>query len=120
MQVTEFEMYWLTRLDGIKFILQLIGAVCVAFSVILIFVFGTINDDNNNSSKNPKMIKRMLLLVFASSILYCSAVFVPTTKEMCAIKLVPVIINNEVVQELPNKVVNLANDWIDELRSKGD
>ena len=35
---------------------------------------------------------------------------------MCAIKAIPVIVNNEQVQELPNKVVELANEWIDELK----
>ena len=44
--------------------------------------------------------------------------FVPTTKEMCAIKLVPMIANDEQVQELPNKVVDLANEWLDELKPK--
>ena len=37
---------------------------------------------------------------------------------MCAIKVIPLVANDETVQELPSKVVELADEWLDELRPK--
>ena len=45
-------------------------------------------------------------------------IFIPTTKEMCAIKIIPRVVNNEKVQELPEKFVELANEWVEELKPK--
>jgi len=44
--------------------------------------------------------------------------FLPTTKQACAIYVIPRIVNNKEVQELPEKVVDLANEWLEELKPK--
>lgn len=45
---------------------------------------------------------------------------IPTTKEMVAILVVPKIANNEKIQQLPDNLLNLVNDWIKELEPKKD
>lgn len=40
----------------------------------------------------------------------------PTTKEMCVIKAIPMLVNNDEVQEIPEKVLELATEWLDELK----
>ena len=61
-----------------------------------------------------KMICVFFLLLFFSSIAIC--VFVPTTREMAAIYVVPKIANSETVKDLGEGIVTLAREWIQELR----
>jgi len=48
------------------------------------------------------------------------AVFVPNTKQACTIYVVPKIINNEQVQQIPDKLLELGNkqldEWIEEFK----
>ena len=55
---------------------------------------------------------------------YCIPIFLifnviytclPSTKEMAVIYVLPKIINNKQVQEIPKKFLKLADDWIEEL-----
>ena len=46
------------------------------------------------------------------------AAFVPTTRQMAAIVMVPKIANNEKVQAAGNKLYDLAVEWMDELRPR--
>lgn len=57
---------------------------------------------------------------FYGVFIICIMFFIPTTKEYCAIKVIPAIANNQQVQELPNKVIELANEWMEELKPKKD
>lgn len=120
MIITETEMYWLTRLDNIRDaavgILILWALVTAAVSIVSIICGGW---PDTEKEKCVAQILRRFIVVPVWAILCCliaTLIFVPTTKEMCAIKAIPMIVNNEQVQELPNKVVDLANDWIDELK----
>jgi hypothetical protein len=58
--------------------------------------------------------------VFLFLVLAGSGVFIPTTKQMAVIMVAPKVINNEQVQKLPNQVLELANEWLEELKPKGD
>lgn len=43
-------------------------------------------------------------------------VFIPSTKEMCAILIVPAIANNEKAQNLGNEIYDLAVEWLKEIK----
>lgn len=118
MVITETTMYWLTRFDylqGFMFVFGGIGLIAsFTIATILFFTAG----DHYEKKRNAfyKWAKRLSLL---SIIFLCSIIgglFTPTTKEYAAIKLVPIIMNDESVQQLPEKAIELANDWLDELR----
>lgn len=68
------------------------------------------------ASKRGVRVSSFVLILSVPILL--AACLTPSTKEMCAIKVIPVIANNEGVQELPNKVVELANEWMEELKPK--
>ena len=40
----------------------------------------------------------------------------PSTKEMAIIYVVPKVINNEKISMIPDKLLNLSSEWIEELR----
>lgn len=119
--ITGTEIYWITRLDDLRgFIFGLGGVltgICVIGSVISIMCHAI----DSAERKELLPVSKKFMLRFVSGLLVglpllFSACFVPTTKEMCAIKVLPAIINNEDMQELPNKVVDLANEWLEELK----
>ena len=117
MEITESMVYWITRLDGIR-------AYCIALAVVsaliavlppVIYVIGCVSGDEKkvwSKLKRPHTI--LITLVFL--VFSATPVFVPTTKEMCAIKIIPVVAQNEDIQEIPPKIAELANEWIEELK----
>lgn len=107
MEITESMVYWITRLDGIKGLLC--GGMVLSAIVAVIVIMGLLFEDIEH-------VKTLVWPVLVFIILGVTTVFVPTTKQMCAIKVIPIIANNDGVQELPDKVVDLANEWLDELK----
>lgn len=126
--ITESEMYWLTRLYSLHIIALVVSITFTVLSGIWLVVSAICHSVNIHESEKGYTQNKELLPVSRKSlrwsipcfilswILITGACLIPTTKEMCAIKAIPMIVNNEQVQELPNKVVELANEWIDELK----
>ena len=68
-------------------------------------------------------ILSLVILTFCIAFILQSAVtLLPTTKQMAALIVVPKVISavaeSETIQKLPAKVLNLANEWIEELSPK--
>ena len=106
------EFYWITRLDAINTALIGIFAVSVAiFIVCSVFYFADISDGD----EKPKMRKSLLVLATVAIISALGAVFVPTTKQMCAIYFVEYMQENEDAKQLPDKAIKAANAYFDEL-----
>lgn len=129
--ITESEIYWITRMDYIHEFLVSFGGVLallmffgVAASVIF-YIYNTcaILEGEGNKALLPMSKKYMLWslagLFLALPILVTGGL-VPTTKEMCAIKVIPAIANNEDVQEIPSQLAELTKEWIEELKPKKD
>src|SRR5208282_6447669 len=107
--MTEMQMYWLTRLDGIKSFFDIIYFFGVVGSTIILgAVFAT-----DGECWKPKWFF-LTIPIFVIGIV--GGVLIPTTKEMAAILVIPKIVNNQKVQEMPNKVLDLANDWLEKLK----
>ena len=51
-----------------------------------------------------------------SIVCFCTFGLLPTPKQAAAIIIVPSIINNEHVQQLPDKITQLGLEWLEELR----
>lgn len=108
------DFYWITRLDTINtalivvFILSLIVFLgCAVFYFIDKYVDG---DDNY-----PSMRKALWVLATVTIISALGAIFVPTTKQMCAIYFVEYMQENEDAKQLPDKAIKAANAYFDEL-----
>lgn len=107
--ITTTQMYWLVTMDGIVCASVIIAAVLgfVAFLSIPM----AIDDDS------PKWTPPAIALAAVAFALV--AAFVPTTRQMAAILVVPKIANSEKVQTVGNKLYDLAVEWMDELRPRG-
>lgn len=92
-------MYLILKLDDITKVLQ-----CIAIIASAILLLNAIAKPN---AMTGKLLIMAILLLFIGIIL-------PTTKQAAAIYFVPKVINNKEVSKMPNKLVTLANDWMDE------
>lgn len=112
--ITSWQLYCLTRLDYIQDSATFFAlfSFVVAVTASLILLLPDIYDDDDNKKKCKKVILVSLMLWIPSCLL---SLFIPTTKEMAAILILPKIINKEKAQELPDNLLNLANEWIKEL-----
>ena len=120
-------MYWLTRLDGIHdfsilltIILLLGTAICFPLGNILAGAKKDYFTTEEEAARYRKIGKRLLSCAkwcVAAWIVSVSALlFLPTTKEMAAILVVPKVANSEKVQEIGGRLYDLAVEWMEELR----
>jgi len=113
--ITESTIYWITRMDylqGFALAVSITLCICCLAGAIISCVI-KYNGYKEEKEKAKTAFHWFLPSTFICFILVFGAMLIPSTKEYCAIKAIPVIVNNEQVQELPNKVVELANEWID-------
>lgn len=120
--ITTWEMYWFTRLDGLNsaaISLFVIGAVAMIFCIVGFSAFVLDENDDMQRRIKPLLTVSILTTVVGAVV----AIFVPTTKEMAAIKVIPMIANSEQMQKLGdvgNNMLDLANAWLLELKPKKD
>jgi hypothetical protein len=111
-----FDMYCLMKLDDIQTLFFIISIILF----ILGFVFCIVMDAQENFFdflKNHRNLSLLYTIIFIMSTLL--ATFLPSTKQMAAIivvtKITNYIQNNEKLKQIPDKLIDLSNEWLDEL-----
>ena len=105
--ITTTQRYWLVTMDSI---VHASAIIAIALGVMAFLTIPMVLDDL------PKWTPSAIALVAVAFALV--AAFVPTTRQMAAIVMVPKIANNEKVQAAGNKLYDLAVEWMDELRPR--
>ena len=126
--ITSAQVYWLLMLDSIKgvvFGFGIVGAMLSGFlfTGTMIAFLATVGDDYNKEEHKAIGVWARWSFVpfFILLAILLSSALIPNTKQMATIMVAPKIINNEQVQELPSQVLELANDWLEELKpNKGE
>jgi len=99
-----------------------IGVCILLYVVILMMVSSIIVSEGNDTFGeyyNNHTKKGMPVLIgIIGLIILIIGILIPTSKEMATIIVAPKIINNKSVQKLPQKVIDLAGAWLDELEPK--
>ena len=114
--MTHWQMYWITRLDALQGDGVVVIIIFSFFLGITAFIIATVAKYAGNDEDAIKIAQvtsrcsKILLSIGFSLILLLA--FVPSTKEMAAIIIVPKIVNNEKIQELPENLLELSNEWI--------
>ena len=140
--ITPSTIYWLTRLDGIRYTLNyayeflaFVSIIAIAASVVLLLLsrftgndlcdmFSGKSDEELNKIHGDlrrwslSAVKRGTMGLALAFLMMLSHALIPTTKEMAAIIVVPRIANSETVQQLGDGIVNLAQEWMKELAPK--
>ena len=111
------EIYWISRLDAILTVLEIIciisGIVCVSMAFL-----SFIDSENDLLSKEVKgkVVRRSwLILIIVVPIL----MFVPSSKQAMVIwgigQTLDYVQDNEAFQQLPNKCVKALEEWVESL-----
>ena len=106
--VTAMQMYWLLKLDDIinislaMFVLALFGFV-VCFTWTIMFKGDEYYEDEYKKFKTGRNILFWFVLFFGSIVM-----FLPSTKQMAAIYVVPALTNNKRVQNIGNKTLDVS------------
>ena len=140
--ITPSTIYWLTRLDGIRYTLNyayeflaFVSIIAIAASAVLFLLSHFTGNDlcDMFSGKSDEeldeihsmlrrwslsAVKRGTVGLALALLMMLSHALIPTTKEMAAIIVVPRIANSETVQQLGDGIVNLAQEWMKELAPK--
>ena len=116
--MTHFEMYLFTRLDNLCPALRITASSLIVALIALIVFYGMskLNYDDGVAEKCLRGFKRTLL---PAVVFVLFAVAVPTQKEAAAIYLVPKLVNNEQVQDIAGKSLDILtlklNEWVADL-----
>lgn len=124
-------LYWILRCDDIRSTFGFAAAAflitaIVSLGILLIVAFAlmdsNLKDDENK--RNWLMWRRCLYFItipifIVTGITNCAKALIPSTAQMAVIYVVPKVANcaieDEVLRKIPKKLVNLADNWIDEL-----
>lgn len=110
MNITTTQMYWFVMLDSINIGSAIMCAVTMFILVAITLI--TIDLD-----ERPVIVKILTpILGVLSFAFFAVCTFLPSTKQMAAIMIVPKIANSEKVQTVGNKVYDLAVEWMEELK----
>ena len=98
--ITESELYWITRLDDIRWCF---GGGVITCCIIAIFLSVAFFVYIMEEDQIPRMISRALLIVgLVGFVCILGVALIPSTKEMAMIKVIPMIANSKfVAEELP-------------------
>lgn len=118
--ITPWNLYWITRLDGIKdFTRGLTGFTVFLLIISALSIVGYCGCKEKWTRKSVAGIVCLLLLAFAAGVTGKAVeTLVPTTKEMATIVVLPRIANSETVQEIGEDVKTLAKEWVLQLKPK--
>lgn len=132
--MSAWELYLFIKLDAIIALATTLMTPCyivgtltlIAWLVLWVVPYG----GEESTTKDIERLKiqcgnirrpifKILLCTFIVWLpLRLASTLLPTTKEMAIIYVVPKIINNEIVSNIPDKLLNLSSEWIEELRPK--
>lgn len=123
MNITPSTIYWLCRLDGIRTLLSFIAVVALLTAVVVTIAGACIRDCYSRNSEEwntgARLHKKVLpFALMLSFLLALMETFMPSTRELAAIIVIPKIVNNEKVQDVGNRIYDLAVEWMDELSPK--
>lgn len=130
MNITPAEIYWLTRLDEFGFLFGIMFFVLVIIGIANViggFIAMDMAHDNRcmsygNKEEVPKDEARMrrrftrAAKIGVAAFLFGLVVsFMPSTKQMAAIIIIPKLANSEIVAEMGDatkELIGLARDWM--------
>lgn len=114
-----FELYMLMKLDslrGLSIGLLIAMTIPILISWLLFMVDELSQNQDEIFWKWWKKSWKKVATVFMTLILV--VVFVPSTKQAIALVVAPAVINHEGVLEIPEKIVEIVNQRLDELMGK--
>ena len=107
--ITPMQMYWLLKLDDIR---TLCGFSAGFMLFVVVIALVAYKDDEEESVKKGATASFVFGLL-GLGLLSCVLTFLPSTKQMAAIYVVPAIANNEKIQQIGGKTLDISNQLLD-------
>ncbi len=115
--MTESTVYWVVMMDNISMAIYLLFGMSLLAALITAVVAGSLADSGDDKDTFT-MIKAFGVCCAFSLVCLVGVALVPDTKQAAAIYVLPRVVNNEQLQQLPNKLLELSNEWLDELKPR--
>ena len=110
--ITPVQMYWLLKLDDIA--VFCVFAIFASFGLLAISVMAYCNANEDLNEKEKKGARILFCLAVIGVVFFGSVrTLLPTTKQMAAIYVVPAITNNEKIQQIGGKTLDITNQLLD-------
>lgn len=112
--MTPTELYWLTRCDNIIAVCTIILAIAIIAAVVTTFILtaGMLDTDKQEIACR----KARIISIIAIIICMLACMFMPTTKECIAIKVIPQIATTENCEKLKtinSQLLDSAIKWLE-------
>ena len=117
-EVTPNFIYWITRLDEFNALTGIASFISLLSTILFMIIRLCIGPTERNNDYPRFVLKGFKISLSTCIISALIHVLVPTTKQACAMYVVPKIVNNEKVQEVGKEFYDLALDWMKELHPK--
>ena len=104
--ITPFEVYLIMKLDSICIASVIVGLM--SFVCAIFFCVGYLGEYSEDTFKKPAIVSVVVTLLCA-----IVAIVTPTTKQAAAIIMIPKIVNNEKIQDIGGKTLDVGNDLLD-------
>lgn len=124
--MSTFFMYWIVKLDDLVVGCGILCAFSIVTFVVALFLYSV----NVEYTAEPydKIIKAIFVTIKASLlcgiISFICAVFIPNTKQICAIIVIPKVVNavqdNNALMKIPDDIITLGSKWIQKMSSELD
>lgn len=105
--ITSWDLYWILKLDDLQVLLTICG------SAILLLFFCVTAAILPDEEQSKKLLFFTIPVTFLGAFLICVGRLIPSTKQMATILVLPAIVNNEKVQEMGGKTLDIGNDLLD-------
>lgn len=119
MNITPSTIYWVAQCDCIRDACIPIIMIGVILSVVSAAIaMCAFCDDTPDRVRRWRWIAAVVSLAIVATTFagFLGRIFIPTTKTMAAMYIIPSVANNEKVQTVGNRLYDLAIEWMDELK----
>jgi hypothetical protein len=117
--MTMSQVYWIVKLDAIKDVCGGIGGLLIGLVCIFWIAYAVVMNTNFDKKSAKYFFVLAWVSIGLSPLPFVAKSMVPSTKEMCAIIVVPKVINaasqNDALKKMPNIILETANTWMREL-----
>ena len=105
--ITESMLYWITRLDGIKGVLEFVPTIIGVFTFIGACI--CISEHYSEGLKTKGLGIFLAIVTTMLFLLSCSSIFIATTKEMAMIYVLPKVSQSDFIEKSGKRAEMIAD-----------
>lgn len=115
--ISPITLYWIFRLDNINEMFGVMTVISMLCCAVLAFMYGEAKSNNDKELIGIARfwLHRCILLIILGLVGF---MFIPTTKEACAIYGIPKVLNNPQIQELGRKTIDVVDIGLDTIKER--